>query len=141
MRKMLLIFSLFLSFSVQAAELDSKDAAINLAKSVMDKVSEDKALEGIGILKPYFVIPGAEFDAIIEKYKMQESMIKYRFGNAIGVEFIKEKEIGKSLLLITYIQKFERHIMRWQFYFYKPKDKWVLNTFFTDDNIKSLFEN
>ncbi len=145
MRKILLIFSLFLSFSLQAAEqaaeLDSKDAARNLAKSAMDKVSGGETLEGINLLKPYLVIPSAEFDAMIEQYKMRESMIKHRFGNIAGVEFIKEEEVGKSLFLITYIQKFERHMMRWRFYFYKPKDKWVLNTFFTDDNIKSLFED
>ena len=141
MKKMLLSFILLFSVSLQAAELDSKEAARNLAKSTMDKVSRGETLEGINLLRPYLIIPIAEFDAMLEQYKMQESMIKHRFGNTIGVEFVKEEEIGKSLFLITYIQKFERHIMRWQFYFYKPKDKWVLNTFFTDDKIKSLFEN
>jgi hypothetical protein len=53
---------------------------------------------------------------------------------------ISEKTVGKSLLQIVQIQKFEKHIMRWRFIFYNPGGKWVLSTFNFDDKIQSLFE-
>jgi|TARA_Y100000296_G_scaffold30684_1_gene35641 hypothetical protein len=43
-------------------------------------------------------------------------------------------------MLVVYIQKFERHMMRWKFYFYNPGGGWVLNTFNTDDKISLMFD-
>jgi hypothetical protein len=41
-------------------------------------------------------------------------------------------------MLATFIQKFEKHVMRWRLYFYKPRDKWILNTYSTDDKINEI---
>lgn len=39
----------------------------------------------------------------------------------------------------TYIGKFERHIVRWVFTFYRPKDQWMVNAITWDDDIDALF--
>ncbi len=105
----------------------------------MAQVAKGKMQEGLQLMKPYLIIPESEFNVMAEQLKMQEPLMKQRFGNTIGVEFVKEEEVGNSLLRIIYIQKFEKHIMRWRFYFYKPRNSWVLNTFFTDDKLQLMF--
>lgn len=139
MRLIFIILSIFLSVNANAAELKSKDDIRNFTQSVMTQVAKGKMQEGLKLIKPYLIIPESEFNVMAEQLKMQEPLMKQRFGNTIGVEFVKEEEAGNSLLRIIYIQKFEKHIMRWRFYFYKPRDSWVLNTFFTDDKLQLMF--
>jgi hypothetical protein len=139
MKLIFIILSIFLSVNANAAELKSKDDIRNFTQSVMAQVAKGKMQEGLKLMKPYLIIPESEFNVMAEQLKMQEPAMKQRFGNTIGVEFVKEEEVGNSLLRIIYIQKFEKHIMRWRFYFYKPRDSWVLNTFFSDDKLQLMF--
>jgi hypothetical protein len=138
----ILLVALFIlvTTTVQAATLDSKESARKLTDQVMAKVSSGDFDGGLVLMKPYLIIPESEFNVMLEKVKLQLPTIQGRFGKIIGSEFISEKMIGKSLLKIIQIQKFERHILRWRFIFYNPAGKWVLNTFNFDDNIQSLFE-
>ena len=131
----------FLSSIANSDTLSDKDGAKNLAKSVMKKVEAGKSSEALDLLKPYLIIPVAEFDVMKNQLAMQAPMIEQRFGKTISVELADVEEVGESLMLVMYIQKFEKHMMRWKFYFYKPKDGWVLNTFNTDDKIQLMFNN
>jgi hypothetical protein len=125
---------------VEAATLDSKEAARKLTDQVMAKVVSGDFHGGLMLMKPYIIIPESEFNAMLEQAKSQLPAIQGRFGKTVGSEFISEKMVGRSLLQIVQLQKFERHIMRWRFIFYNPAGKWVLNTFNFDDEIHSLFE-
>ena len=138
----ILVFVLFVlvTTTVQAATLDSKEAARKLTDQVMAKVASGDFNGGLILMKPYLVIPESEFNVMLEQAKLQLPAIQGRFGKIVDIEFISEKMVGKSLLQIVQIQKFEKHIMRWRFIFYNPEGKWVLNTFNYDDNIRSLFE-
>ena len=126
--------------TVQAATLDSKEAARKVTDQVMAKVATGDFQGGLILIKPYTIIPESEFNVMLEQAKLQLPAIQGRFGKTVGSEFISEKMVGKSLLQIVHIQKFEKHIMRWRFIFYNPQGKWVLNTFNFDDKIHSLFE-
>ncbi len=77
---------------------------------------------------------------MVEQYKLQAPAIKQRFGETVGVELIGEKEVGQSLMMIYYIQKFEKTVMSWKFYFYKPKNNWVVSSFFSDDKLQEIFK-
>jgi hypothetical protein len=138
----ILVFVLFVlaTTTVQAATLDSKEAARKLTDQVMAKVASGDFNGGFNLMKPYLVIPESEFNVMLEQARLQLPAIQGRFGKIVGIEFISEKMVGKSLLQIVQIQKFEKHIMRWRFIFYNPEGKWVLDTFNWDDNIRSLFE-
>jgi len=142
MKKIIIVlFVLLFPLSLQAAQLDSKEDIRVLVENTMNNIAKGEILNGITLLKPYFVIPEAEFNNMLEKYKLQESMIEHRFGKTVGIEFFAEEEAGESLLRIKYLQKFEKHVMQWNFYFYRPEDKWVLNTFYFDDKIQNLFKD
>jgi hypothetical protein len=135
----LLAFICFTNVS-QASTLDSQDAARKLTDEAMIRIISGDLDGGFLLIKPYMIVPESEFNVMLEKAKLQLPMIQGRFGKSLGAEFIKEKTVGKSLLQIVQIQKFEKHILCWKFTFYKPVDKWVLDSFTFDDNMLSLFE-
>ena len=115
--------------TANAATLKDKNAAKALASSVMNKVAQGKTLEGVDLVKDYLIVPLPEFETLKNQISMQTPMIEQRFGKTIKVELASVEEVGESLMLVIYIQKFEKHLLRWKFYFYKPNDEWVLNTF------------
>ena len=137
----IIVFTLFLlsSINIHASQLASAKDARNLAKNVMVLVGKGQSNKGLQLFKPYLIIPESEFNVMLNNLKMQQPMIDQRFGKTVGIEYINEEKAGKSFMKITYAQKFEKHAMRWVFYFYKPRNGWVLNTFNTDDKIQLLF--
>lgn len=134
-----LLFFMMLSVSYPET-LESIDAAKKLTDQIMARVGSGDIEGGLIFMKPYVIIPESEFNGMMEQTKLQLPVIQARFGKVVGTEFISEKRIGKSLVKIVQLQKFERHIMRWNFIFYCPDGKWVLNTFNFDDKIQLMFE-
>jgi hypothetical protein len=139
MKSWLLLGLLLMGTVGQADILADKQAAKQLAASVMNTLATGKTAEALDLVKPYLIIPVTEFEAMKDKLAMQAPVIEQRFGKTIGVELVAVEEVGESLMLVMYIQKFEKHVMRWKFYFYQPEDGWVLNTFNTNDKIQMMF--
>ncbi len=140
MRILAVVMFFLMTTVASAATLESKDAAKKLTDQIMAKVASGDIEVGFLLMKPYLIIPESEFNVMVEQTKLQLPAIQGRFGKILGAEFISEKMVGKSLLKIVQIQKFEKHIMRWNFVFYSPNGKWVLNTFNFDDKIYSMFD-
>lgn len=87
----------------------------------MGLVKKGQSSKGLALFKPYLIILEAEYNVILDSLKMPQPMINQRFGKTIGVEFIGEEMVGKSFMKMTYAKKFEKHIMRWIFYFINLK--------------------
>ena len=143
MIRFFILVSMLISQSgvAQADTLKDKEAAKKLVESVMRHVAKGETEKGLLLTKPYLIIPDHEFEGVLNSLRMQAPMIKQRFGSTLGVELSAVEEVGESLMLVIYLQKFEKHLMRWKFYFYRPNDGWVLNTFNTDDKIQMMFNN
>ena len=140
MKYVVSILICWLSWSAQAVEsLSDKAAAQSLAEEVMERVSKDQFKEGLSKLRPYTVVPVAEFDVQMAQMDMQIPVIRQRFGKSIGYDFVEKEQLGNSLIQYVYLQKFEKHVMVWRFIFYKSKDKWLLNTWYFNDKVEPLF--
>jgi hypothetical protein len=130
---------LALSTSTFAATLTNPAAARKLTDEVMAKVAAGDTEGALRLTKPYLIIPDSEFETMVGQMKFQTPVMGARFGATIGTEFVREDAVGDSLFRVIHVQKFEKHPMRWAFYFYKGSGGWVLNTFRTDDVIQQLF--
>jgi hypothetical protein len=73
--------------------------------------------------------------------KGQTKMAMGLYGTPIGLEKVLEEDLSPSLKRIVYLQKFEKYPVAWEFYFYKPKDKWVINVLNFKDQIAPLVES
>ncbi len=67
------------------------------------------------------------------KFKIRESAVL--MGEYLGFEKIGEKSLSESLKIDVYLVKYERQPIRFVFQFYKPKDKWIIYNFSSDENI------
>ena len=55
------------------------------------------------------------------------------YGKVLSYEFINEEKFGSSIVRYVYVLKSEKAPLVWEFYFYKPKNKWFLaNVMFND---------
>jgi hypothetical protein len=120
--------------------LNTRDDTKKLCEAFVQSVIAGKTDDAFKSIKPYMPVPENEFGMLHLQTVKQLGMVEPRFGAAVGYEFVKEEAMHDSVVMYTYIQKFERHIIRWMFIFYKPKDKWLLNAFTWDDKIHELFD-
>ena len=135
-----LIFSILcLSTIISADTLKNEKQVEKLTKNIMLHVGKGETVKGLDLMAPYLIIPKSEFETTKSQFAMQAPMFENRFGKTLSSEYISTEKVGSSLIKILYIQKFERHIMYWNFYFYKPKNEWVLNTFRSNDSLELLF--
>ncbi|MBO9492037.1 hypothetical protein J7384_16875 [Endozoicomonas sp. G2_1] len=140
MKKIIITLTLVLFTTLAFADtLPSKEKAKELAQNVMAEIGKGNMEAGVKLTKPYLIVPEHEYFALIDQMKMQQPIIEQRFGKTISVEIAEIEEVGESLMLVLYLQKFDKHVLRWKFYFYKPRNEWVLNTFMFDDQIHAMF--
>ncbi len=126
---------------VFAAEFKDISEVRPLLDGVMSSVVKDDVRGAFTKLKPYWVgLPDAEIEVLVGKIIDQRRLISPRFGKSLEARFVSKKTAADSVAYFMYIEKYEKHMLRWHFYFYRPKDKWQLNSVNFDDRIQSLVE-
>ena len=127
------------SYSVLADGLASVSDARAVADKAAAKFGNEEFESGYEGLKPYWPLPLVEIDNLTNQTKTQWPLVQQRFGKSLGTEFVKEESAGDSFVRFTYLQKFEKHAIRWLFTFYKPKEEWLINGVTFDDQVSLLF--
>jgi hypothetical protein len=124
----------------QPKPLASLAEARKMADNAVELFQQEKFAEGYESLKPWWPLPPVEIDSLANQTDQQWPMVKQRFGKSLGTEFIRESKAGNSFAQYVYIQKFQRHAVRWVFMFYKPENTWLINSVSFDDSVSLLFE-
>ena len=123
------------------AEFQDLTEARTLLDSVMATVVKDDMRGAFAKLKPYWVaLPAAEVEVLVSKVTDQLPLLESRYGKPIEAKFVTQKTGADSVAYFMYVEKFEKHILRWHFYLYKPHDKWQLNSLNFDDRIQGVVE-
>ena len=85
---------------------------------------------------------------IIERNKDGIETVKNKLSNSLalvgeyhGFEKIVERKVGENLVLISFMVKYDRQPIRFNFVLYRPKDQWRVQNFKFDDNIDSELES
>lgn len=63
-----------------------------------------------------------------------------QYGPFSTFEILDQQPVGNSLLRLTCLSLNSDLPLRWRFYFYKPKDSWMLVDLRIDDGIVEIFE-
>lgn len=134
-------FILIASGGARAESLATLEDARRLTDSVMSKLVANDLVGGLVLLKPYLPISPAEFDATVEKMKLQYPVAQQRFGRTVGSELVLEKQLGTSITKIVQLEKFEKTAMQWTFVFYRATDTWSLSFFNFSDKIADMIGN
>lgn len=54
-------------------------------------------------------------------------------GKFYGYELVKEQKIGENYIFLTYVGRYDRQPIRFDFEFYKPNTTWQIHSFSFDD--------
>lgn len=121
-----------------AEQVEDERVLKDISISIIKTISEDKVSEAFDIMQKYSPLPSQEFEKAKEQSVKQLDFVKPRFGEYIGYEFISSSKVGDSIIKHNCIVKCEIFIIRWEFIYYKPKDKWIMTNFKWDDQIRLL---
>lgn len=138
--------SIFLSLALAALVAHAQSQFLTgpaevrkLADGVMGSVGAQNYDGAWAQMKPYAVVPPAEFDAFSAQFTSQIPNILQRYGSAAGSEFVREEKAGDSLLRLVYLARHQKSAMRWYFIFYRGEKGWILSDFKFDGNLIALF--
>ena len=75
----------------------------------------------------------AEKAQAVDAVKRQTEAGLPLYGKPIGFDLQNEKPFGDSIVRLTYIQRLEKHLVIWRFWFYRPGSAWYVdNVIFND---------
>lgn len=70
--------------------------------------------------------------------KQQIGVIAPLYGSLTSSENIHTEQLSPSLVRIVELAKHENHPVVWEFYFYKPKGKWIISHGVFNDQFQSV---
>lgn len=139
MNKIVLALSIFLSLPAIAGPIKDVEGTKQLCQKAADAFGSGDAKQSMEILKPHWPLPVEEINNLAYQTESQLKMVSSRFGAILGADFVGTKTAGNSFVQHTYIGKFEKHAVRYICVFYKPKEEWVVNSVYWDDQTPALF--
>ena len=124
----------------QAPALRTEGDVENLCENALSHIVDGDLEQGIATLRPYAMsISKEDVDSLENQLVSQAATIKDSYGDPIGFVLISKDNLKDTILKAVYVVKYERHLIRWTFIFYKPYDSWILDYFNYDDSIEALF--
>lgn len=111
----------------------------NLLKKFFTEYSKQPsvAVENLYLSNPW----AARTKDAIEQMKNEVNRYTIDYvGPYYGNELITKKQFSESLVLYSYLLKYERQPLRFIFKFYKPNDKWLLYSLKIDGDVDDELE-
>lgn len=75
----------------------------------------------------------------VNLFLRQRTSSLFMFGDILDFEEVKRESLGDSLLHFTYLMKASKGPIAWDFYFYRPKERWFLSGVTYTDQMNLLF--
>ena len=119
--------------------LEDELECVKLSGQFMRDMVAGKLQEAFDRVSPYFPISKRNFDNLVDQTEIQLRGTAPNFGTMIGYEFVREERVSEFLVRYTFVIKHELTLTRWIFIYYKPDDRWLLNSLYWDDQVESLF--
>ncbi len=111
------------------------------AEGVMNDFEKAEYTTAFDALRAYWPIPENEVDQLESQTIKQFNVAIDRFGAVMGYDFIKEQTINDFVIRKIYVIRFEKHMIRFLFTYYKSDKGWILNAFKWDDQYEELLED
>lgn len=142
---LMLLIVLILSFSLNVVADDlgfsKQEQTRDFCENFLSFMVEEEIERAFDLVENEWPFSISEIQNLESSTIKQLNSVKSRYGEIVGYELIEEEKIKDSFIKYTYVMKYEKHIIRWKFIFYKPESSWILNTFNFDDSINKLFNN
>jgi hypothetical protein len=101
------------------------EEAVALADSAMKKIVLDDLEGAIEMLRLHSSIEWGELNIgtkrVVDAFRARPG----GFGEPLGDAYVTQESFGETVLRVTFIQKFKRKPLRWDFFFCKPEQEWL----------------
>lgn len=121
--------------------LPDKMACVKLSGQFMRNVIAGNIEEAFTTIEPYFPISQREYKNLLEQTETQLQGSKSSFGEALDYKFVREETVGEFLARYVFVIRHEMTATVWKFLYYKPGEKWLLNSLHWNDNVSRLFSD
>lgn len=140
MKKILIVLVVLLSTELTYAQnfLPNKEAVTKHTENVMKYLEASEIPKAFSELQEYWPLPENEIIQLESQTIKQFNLVGSRFGNISGYDFIKDDGLKDYVIRKTYVIKFELHMIRVLFTYYKNEKGWILNSFKWDDQFEEL---
>lgn len=140
--RIVILAVLWISGSTIAIASPSKSdekTTYKIAEQFVSKVEKGDINQAFDQIKPFWPLADSEVDDLKAHTIRERETVQKRYGQPIEIEFIRTEFVGNSMIKHTFIEKFEKHALKWQVSFYKPKKDWIINSVYWDDKISELY--
>lgn len=131
MKKVILLALLFYSFN-GFTQTDPQKVIDEFFKLYKEK-SSDAALDYLFGTNKWIGESNEQIENV--KFKINSTVVK-AMGEYFGYDLITKKTVGDKLTYYTYLLRYDRQPIRFNFLFYSPNGLWRLQNFSFDDSIK-----
>ncbi|WP_460219063.1 hypothetical protein [Psychroserpens sp. MEBiC05023] len=130
--KYLIIIFLFIISSNDVVAQSSPD---EIVETFFEKYKTGGSTDALNYIysKNDWVNPSSD-DVLLLKNQM-ETLTEDYVGKYYGYELILEKKLSDSYVLKSYLVKYGRQPLRFNFQFYKPNKEWIFHGFSFDANL------
>ena len=111
-----------------------------LSEGIVLKIQEGALNDAFQMIQVNWPLSQTEVDTLKAHTLENRKKLIERYGEPIEIEYIRCQKIGNSFLQLTFLEKFEKHAIKWEFGFYKPHNKWLMNSMYWDDKINTLYQ-
>jgi ABC-type transporter MlaC component len=131
MKKIIPFALLFCSFNA-LAQSDPQKMIDEFFKLYKEK-SSDAALDYVFDTNKWMKDSKDQIENV--KFKLNSTVVK-AMGDYYGYDLITKKTVGDKLTYYTFLLRYDRQPIRFNFLFYSPNGQWRLLNFSFDDSIK-----
>jgi hypothetical protein len=124
-----LIFFFFLSASKVLAQVNPKGVADKFFKDYQS-LGATKSIDNLYASNKWMELSA---EAVAGLKTQLEGLTVDFVGKFYGYELIKEQKIGENYLFLTYLGRYDRQPIKFEFEFYKPSNNWQIHSFSFDD--------
>jgi hypothetical protein len=135
----LLILSPANAFAQQQVA-SSTDALRKVLDQSMGSLSKGQIKEGYSTLSLYSSLPSADMQVALEDILNQQPGIQRRFGRRLGYQLLRSEGMGDNLIRWTYLERFEKSAITWNFIGYRGKTGWMISGVTWSGDLERLFE-
>jgi hypothetical protein len=119
--------------SAESMGLRTADEAKALCQSAAETFGKGQVQAAFDSLAAHWPLPKEEVDSMAIESRKQLGLVGGRFGAYVGIEPISTTQAGNSFLRHLFAVKYENHALRFTCAFYKPHERWLVNSFNWDD--------
>jgi hypothetical protein len=115
------------------------EAARKVSDETMQLIADGKAATAMKQLQAHSALPAGAFSTFRQQAIATASQTKRLYGEVIGCDLVRVAKPTAYLCRCTYLLKYETRVLRWDYTFYRPKEKWLLTNVSFSDQMGDLF--